>query len=155
REGEMLALQRHADRYLQEAKAAEQQARTAVARAQNLTKRIQEMEIQLTRADTAPAAKGVVSPASMRDPTYVNPPSAKVKGSITETAPTDSTLVKVSIGSDAGVKEDNTLEVFRLSPDPTYLGRLRIVEAHHHSAIGRFRPASTAVRQPLRVGDEV
>ena len=45
--------------------------------------------------------------------------------------------------------------MYRLSPEPTYLGRLRILESHPHLAIGQVvRPGGTK-STPLQDGDQV
>jgi hypothetical protein len=87
-------------------------------------------------------------------PNYHNPPPAYVKGQILKIDPTDRTLVKVSLGSDAGVNRDNTLEVYRLQPAPEYLGRLLIRKVTPTEAVGRLMKSSI-VRSPLMEGDEV
>jgi len=75
-----------------------------------------------------------------------NPPSASVRGKVQEVLPGQN-LVKINLGSDMGVNENNTLEVFRLQPKAEYLGRLRIVEAHHRvaAAAGPARAAPSAL----------
>jgi hypothetical protein len=62
-------------------------------------------------------------------------------------------LATVSVGSDHGVDKGTSLEIFRLAPDPQYLGTLEIISATPKQAVGRFKLVST--RTPLRVGDEV
>lgn len=60
-------------------------------------------------------------------------------------------LVRVSIGSDAGLEKGQTLEVYRLKP-AVYLGRLRIVEVSPREAVGQ-REAN--VGGPIKEGDTV
>jgi hypothetical protein len=61
----------------------------------------------------------------------------------------------ISVGSDAGLAKDHTLEVCRLKPAPKYLGMFRIIELSQHKAVGRLtRRASTPVAV-LEVGDNV
>ena len=82
-------------------------------------------------------------------------PKAAIEGRITRVDTTDPMLVQVSIGSDHGLTVDNTLDVYRENP-AIYLGRLRIVDTYHHSAIGRLIPSSAArTRTPVQVGDVV
>lgn len=47
-------------------------------------------------------------------------------------------LVSISIGSDAGLLRGHTLEVFRLKPQPMYLGRMTIKEVSPHEAVGQI-----------------
>src|SRR5262249_21298430 len=92
--------------------------------------------------------------ASVRDPNYENPPPAYVKGKVEKVLPGQN-LVEINLGSDMGVNKDNTLEVYRMRPRPEYLGRLRIVDAHHRTAIGQMVRTGGAAAPTLREGDEV
>jgi len=79
-----------------------------------------------------------------------------VKGVIEEVDKADKKLVKISIGSDAGVRKDHTLEVFRTSPKAEYLGRILIVDADFRFAIGRLMPQPGVTGAvTLMPGDEV
>jgi hypothetical protein len=83
-----------------------------------------------------------------------NPPSENVNGQIVGTDPT-SDLVRISVGSDAGLTTGHTLKVFRLDPIPEnskYLGTIEILSVKPHEAVGRpvRRPAF-----PLKKGDRV
>jgi len=65
-------------------------------------------------------------------------------------------LVKISVGSDAGIRKDQTLEVFRMTPKAEYLGRLLIVDADFRYAIGRLMPQpGVQGAVTLLPGDEV
>jgi len=66
-----------------------------------------------------------------------NPPPEDVEGVIEETDPKTG-LVTISIGSDSGVNVGNTLEVFRIKPEPKYLGTIKILDAQAHKAVGRL-----------------
>ncbi len=84
----------------------------------------------------------------------VNPPLDSVEGLIREVSP--SGLVKLTIGSDAGLAKGNTLEVYRLNtqvPDQSkYLGRIRIREVTATEAVGEPMGRPSA---PLQAGDQV
>lgn len=67
----------------------------------------------------------------------------------------DKGTVTVDLGSDADLKADDELFVYRLEPEGTYLGKLRIVEVNKKTAVGRFTPSSFAKKIPLKVGDNV
>ena len=84
----------------------------------------------------------------------VNPPLDSVEGLIREVSP--SGLVRLTIGSDAGLTKGNTLEVYRLNtqvPDQSkYLGRIKIREVTATEAVGEPMGRPTA---PLQPGDQV
>ena len=69
-----------------------------------------------------------------------NPPPEDVEGIILDTD-VKTGLVTISIGSDHGISVGNTLEVFRIKPEPKYLGTIRIVDAQAHQAVGRLTAA--------------
>ena len=66
-----------------------------------------------------------------------NPPPEDVEGVILETD-AKTGLVTISIGTDSGVNVGNTLEVFRIKPEPKYLGTIRILDAQAKQAVGRL-----------------
>jgi hypothetical protein len=84
----------------------------------------------------------------------VNPPAENIEGLIREVGA--SGLVRITIGSDAGLAKNHTLEVFRLNdkaPDQSkYLGRIKIVEVGATEAVGQpmGKPAA-----PFQPGDQV
>jgi hypothetical protein len=143
---------------LAQARTAEQAAKndavTAGARLQSLYDQLKEKDIQLAKYAKNGQSGGGTG-AGPRDATYTNPPPVYVKGSIDQVDDADRSLVKITIGSDSGIRKDQTLEVYRTSPKAEYLGRLVIVDADLHHAIGRV------LRQPgmpvaaLRPGDQV
>jgi hypothetical protein len=153
REGDILNYQTDIANYRNQYLAADNAARGAVARAQNLLSQLKEKELVISKLKVGPE----VSLTAARDPSFQNPPSAYVKGSIQKVHATDKSLVEISVGSDAGLDKDHTLEVFRLSPSPTYLGRLRIVEVYPHQAVGRLirTTPTTSPQAALQPGDEV
>jgi myosin heavy subunit len=69
-----------------------------------------------------------------------NPPPEDVEGIILDTD-AKTGLVTISIGTDHGINVGNTLEVFRIKPDPKYLGTIKIVDAQTHQAVGRLTTA--------------
>jgi hypothetical protein len=77
----------------------------------------------------------------------------KVEGKITS-LDLPSKLVKVSVGSDAGLKKGDTLEVYRLDPNgPKYLGQLKVVEVKPTEAVAH--PGTAGKDGDLKVGDNV
>jgi hypothetical protein len=79
-----------------------------------------------------------------------NPPADNVEGLIKEVDP-KSGLVTITLGSDAGLAKGHTLEVFRLSPAPKYLGTIRILEVTVSQAVGQPTDRSAT----MQVGDRV
>jgi hypothetical protein len=82
-----------------------------------------------------------------------NPPPEDVRGVVKQTD-TQSGLMTISIGSDAGLSRGNTLEVYRLRPQPLYLGTMQIMDVRHNEAIGKLI-TGTQRRGPVQPGDEV
>jgi chromosome segregation ATPase len=79
-----------------------------------------------------------------------NPPAEDVEGSI-QRVDVSSGLVTISIGSDAGVNKGNTLEVFRLKPEPKYLGTIQVLAVQPDKAVGK--PLNRTSQ--IQVGDRV
>jgi hypothetical protein len=80
-----------------------------------------------------------------------NPPNKDIRGKITLTSP-DGDLVQISIGSDDGLRNGNTLEVFRLRPKPVYLGTVKVLLVEAHRAVARPLAGS---KMDFQVGDSV
>jgi hypothetical protein len=134
---------------------AKNDADQAQKRAQTLYEQLKEMQraVALKEQQSNSPARVV---STIKDSTFTNPPSVYVKGKVERVDSEDKTLVKISIGTDQGLRKDNTLEVFRFQPKAEYVGRLLVVDADAHSAICRL------LRQPgvqstvmLMPGDEV
>ncbi len=90
-------------------------------------------------------------PLSPSKPGEENPPRDRVEGRILSTDP-DGTLVKLSVGSDSGLKRGHTLKAFRMTGQGQYLGVIEILSVTPDESVGRpvKRPLS-----PLKVGDRV
>ena len=54
-----------------------------------------------------------------------------------------------------GLKENNTLEVYRTRPRVEYLGRLVLRDVYHHTAVGRLMRVPGTPPPRLQVGDAV
>jgi hypothetical protein len=80
-----------------------------------------------------------------------NPPPAQVSGKV-KAVEADSGLITISVGSDSGLAKGHTLEVYRLSPKPLYLGYLRIVDVRAKDATGKIAGTS---KETVQVGDDV
>jgi hypothetical protein len=86
-------------------------------------------------------------------PKTTNPPPDNVEGTVKTVDA--SGLVKVSIGSDAGLAKGHTLEVFRLSMNPSkskYLGTIRIIDVSATEAVGK---PEGRLAGPIQEGDTV
>jgi hypothetical protein len=137
-----------------DAQAARQDAQNATARSSNLLEQLKEKELTIAKLFKKDQPEKIT--ARVTDANYTNPPAVYVKGTIKEVDAKDKKLVVISIGSDNGIRKDQTLEVFRTSPKAEYLGRLLIVDADFRSAVGRLLPApGSTTTVTLLPGDEV
>jgi RNA polymerase sigma factor (sigma-70 family) len=78
------------------------------------------------------------------------PGAGFAKGVVQEVSPEG--LVRLNIGSDAGIQKGKTLEVYRLNP-PTYLGRLLILDLTPHSSVGKV--VRSVPDKPIKPNDRV
>jgi hypothetical protein len=114
----------------------------------SLLAQVREQQKELARLSNSPGAIGK-SEATRR------PPLNYVKGSIDQ-VDNKGNLVHLNVGSDHGLAVDNTLEAYRLKPNPEYLGTLVILDVKSHEAVARLLPSEYRTRRvELRVGDEV
>jgi hypothetical protein len=67
------------------------------------------------------------------------PPAVEVKGTVEEVA---GSHAQISLGRDHGLAKDDELQVYRLSPEPKYLGTLRLTNLEDHRSVGIFSPAT-------------
>jgi uncharacterized phage infection (PIP) family protein YhgE len=146
-------LQDASNKYRGEALSSEQKASSANQRSLALLEQLRQKELELVRRENI-GKGGTTTAYSPRNPDYRNPPTAYVKGVVEKVDAKDSSVAQISIGSDEGLKEDNTLDVFRLTPDPVWVGTLRLTDVNHHSAVGRLLPRAGG-RNALKTGDEV
>jgi hypothetical protein len=123
---------------------------SARARSETLLAQLTDAMRQVRTMQASGAAGGAGRPSVLGGPTL--PPVEDVRGKVVQ-VDTANGLATVSVGSDHGVDKGTSLEIFRLAPDPQYLGTLEIISATPKQAVGRFKLVST--RTPLRVGDEV
>jgi beta-lactamase regulating signal transducer with metallopeptidase domain len=80
------------------------------------------------------------------------PPSNDAEGVVLN-ADARTGQVIISIGSASGIKAGSQLEVYRLKPNPKYLGKIEILAAQENRALGRLTDA--AQFGPLQEGDLV
>ena len=63
---------------------------------------------------------------------------------------------KIGLGSDAGVSAGQTLEVYRLEPEPTYLGAVRVISVQPaESVVEQVSPFRTTIKSGDRVTSSV
>jgi hypothetical protein len=62
-------------------------------------------------------------------------------------------LVMISLGSDDGIQRGQTLEVYRLEPNPEYVGAIRIIELQPRRAVGR--PVNPGSAKQIKPNDKV
>jgi len=106
----------------------------------------------LTKEREEQKARGGTGTAAARVETVAKPPPEDVEGIVEESDPKTG-LVTISIGSDSGVNQGNTLEVYRFKPRADYVGMIRIVDSRPHKAVGR---AILPLRAgPIQKGDRV
>jgi hypothetical protein len=132
----------------QEKTTAEIEANALRARDKELVEKLQDLAREIARAKS-PLAGGVGTKMG----TGKNPPPEKIEGLVRQADP--SGLVKITIGSDAGLMKGHTLEVFRLSNIPEqskYLGTIKIIDVSATEAVGQPLGRMAA---PLQVGDTV
>jgi hypothetical protein len=129
--------------------AAENSVNTLKVRLTALVTQLESMSKKLVKLET-----GGGSGTASRDPNAKNPPAHLVRGVITGIV-RDRGLVEVSVGSDDGVNEGHTLEVYRLKPRPEYLGTIKILNADHHEAVGQIMRSDGVRHSPMAKGDEV
>lgn len=102
--------------------------------------------VDFWRAGAPKEASDKPAPGAMR-----NPPPEAVEGAITQ-VDEKTGLVTISLGSDSGLQEGHTLEVYRLKPTPKYLGTLRIINVQPRESVGRMLNRPMAA---VEVGDKV
>jgi len=78
----------------------------------------------------------------------------ELNGVIEKLDPKDPAQLSISLGSDAGLTKDHTLDVYRLKPTPQYLGKIRIIEVSPQKAVARQLGNKEGL-PTLKVGDKV
>jgi hypothetical protein len=113
------------------------------------------LEVQLREMakDMERAKSGGTSALTQVNKASKNPPPDNIEGMVK--VADSSGLIKISIGSDAGLTKGHTLEVFRLSAVATqskYLGTVRILEVTPNEAVAQ--PVKPLSDKPI-AGDRV
>lgn len=92
---------------------------------------------------------GGSAPLASLNPNSKNPPSEKIEGQVTKM---DGAILQLSVGSDSGLKKNQTLELFRLGPKPVYLGTVRITDVVAKASVAM--PVGK-LNDVARIGDQV
>lgn len=156
-EKEIMALVQKEAKARQEAEARAAQAQANAVRADAERARA-EAERARAEALLRMFLKDKVDPPKVREvpkDKAANPPLVLVKGTIASLDKDNPDRVTVDVGADHGLEVGHTLEAYRLEPEPTYLGMIRILTVSERSAVGEVQPFSVSRRSPLKVGDRV
>jgi hypothetical protein len=121
-------------------------AKSEQNRNNNLLDQLEKLTKDVQKAQQAGSTALVSSSGPRR-----NPPAENVEGLVKKTDPA-SGLVTLTIGSDAGLAKGNTLEVYRLRPEPAYLGTLEILQVRPDEAVAK---PQARLRGQIKVGDQV
>jgi hypothetical protein len=81
-----------------------------------------------------------------------NLPPAGLEGTV-KAIDAKSGLLTITLGSDAGLRAGHSLEVFRTTPEPTYLGTIKILTVSQAEAVGKM--TSSLARDKVQIGDRV
>jgi hypothetical protein len=114
----------------------------------------------------APEAK--LPPGAVRVQEFLRPPPARSekppedkRGAVEKWPPpgvegqvirVDADLVQIDLGVKDGVHSGDTLDVYRLDPKPTYLGKLVIIDSKARGGIGK---PQGRLASPVKLGDRV
>lgn len=134
REQHILVVQKDVAKYRNEALVQEELKKALEARNEQLLAQVQELNTRLAKMQNERSAPTSLVKAGGE----ANPPSNLVRGKIEQVDATG--LVKLSVGSDQGLSKSNTLEVYRTSPTPAYVGTVLIVDTYPNYSVGRMRP---------------
>jgi len=131
---------------------ADVEAKTFKVRNLELEAQMRDMARELVRS------KGTTGTVVSRKKGEENPPADNVEGQIV-TVDNEDNLVKLSIGSDAGLTPGHTLKVFRLDPIPErslYLGVIEVLQVRPLESVARpLRPMTRAMRPGDRVSSSL
>ena len=129
--------------------AAEIKATSYQAKAERLEARVRETEIEIVKLRRSGSTGGSGGTSLVTTGSPSNPPPQAVEGIVTEKS---GDLIRISIGSDAGLEKGHTLDLFRLKPSPQYLGQIRLTDVRAAEAVG---VAVDKLKYPVQKGDFV
>jgi RNA polymerase sigma factor (sigma-70 family) len=137
------------DLFIRERQAKQQADRMGPLEESRLYKKVRE-QLDRIRIDKSDSLDRKAKPGQPDLP----PPSGEVNGVVEKINKDDPTMISISIGSDAGLAKNQTLDVYRLRPAPQYLGKIRILDVAPAGAVAQ-RIGNPGKRTPLKVGDLV
>jgi hypothetical protein len=129
--------------------AAEIKAISYQSKAERLEARVRETEIEIVKLRRSGSTGGSGGTSLVTTGSPSNPPPQAVEGIVTEKS---GDLIRISIGSDAGLEKGHTLDLFRLKPSPQYLGQIRLTDVRAAEAVG---VAVDKLKYPVQKGDFV
>jgi hypothetical protein len=129
--------------------AAEIKATSYQAKAERLEARVRETEVEIVKLRRSGGTGGAGGTSLVTTANPSNPPPQAVEGIVTEKS---GDLIRISIGSDAGLEKGHTLDVFRLKPTPQYLGQIRLTDVRAAEAVG---VPVDRLKSPVQKGDFV
>jgi hypothetical protein len=138
------------EKQVQDMRAAMMEAKINYDAERGRNERLLQENERLTK-DNQQIRQVATSTSVRREAPRKNPPTEDVGGKVTQADAKDG-LVTINVGSDAGLNKGNTLDVFRLNPDPAYLGTIQILAVRPNEAVGKpigLRPGV------IRAGDQV
>ena len=105
-------------------------AKTRQLQNENLLELVRELTKRLMAKEA-----GKELPKDDRKPDEPNPPAAKLDGKVSKVS---GNLIEINLGTADGLKENHTLEVYRLQPMPKYIGRIRITDVRQNTSVARL-----------------
>ncbi|MBI2805742.1 MAG: hypothetical protein HYX68_12250 [Planctomycetes bacterium] len=124
--------------------------RDGLTRTENLLEQNQALSKRIALLESGVNPNTIV----VRNPNDPNPPAVLVNGKVEKVDGGD--LIQISLGTDQGVHKNHTLDVYRITPEPKYLGMVRIVDANFRTSVGRLVVSGNrAFRPQLKTGDLV
>lgn len=128
------------------------QARSFQRRAEAL-----EEEVKFMAKEALKGRAGVTGAVVSRKRGEDNPPTDNIEGRVLAVDPEDN-LVRLSIGSDAGLAEGHTLKVFRLDNIPEksrFLGTIELLKVNPNEAVGKPLKPMPAMQPGDRVASRL
>lgn len=135
RDNKMLEMQKEKDDFRHRAVAAELNLKSEQDRNSQLLAEVERLhQASIAKAPAGGAGTGTTTARATSSDRY--PPPEDVEGLVLEVDP-QSSFLTISIGSDAGLRKNNTLEVYRLKPQASYLGTIQVLDVQAKKAVAK------------------
>jgi hypothetical protein len=128
-------------------------AASAMDRLQGLEVQYRQVYKELEKTRELAAGKAAASTGGDQG-LALSPPPQDVEGLVDQVSAKDK-LVSITIGSDAGIARGHTLEVFRLKPEPEWVGIIKIEQVEPKRAVGKIVRQRVPVQTQDRVASSV